>query len=166
MITIFTDGSSKGNPGPGGWAAVLQFAMNNEQWIKEIGGGEKHTTNNRMELTACIKALESLESSTKNLEPITINTDSKYVMMGITEWIHGWERNGWKTAAKKPVENQDLWQVLSHNVDGKHIEWKFVKGHAGDTLNERCDEIATSFADGAPVDLYNGARAQYPLNLS
>ncbi|MBX4189135.1 ribonuclease HI [Candidatus Parcubacteria bacterium] len=158
MITIYTDGSSKGNPGPGGWGAIILDAKN----TKEIGGGEKHTTNNRMELTAAIRALESIADVDESIE---INTDSKYVMMGITEWIHGWERNGWKTAAKKPVENQDLWQVLSHNVDGKNIEWRFVKGHAGDTANERCDEIATAFADGVGIDLYDGARNKYPLDL-
>jgi ribonuclease HI len=158
MITIYTDGSSKGNPGPGGWAAIILDSKS----VKEVGGGEKHTTNNRMELTAAIRALESI---TETEESIEINTDSKYVMMGITEWIHGWERNGWKTAAKKPVENQDLWQVLSHNVDGKSIEWKFVKGHAGNALNERCDVIATSFADGEQISLYDGVRQKYTLNL-
>ncbi len=157
MITIYTDGSSKGNPGPGGYGAIIVT----KDKVTEIGGSEKHTTNNRMELTACIKALESIASD----EEITIYTDSQYVTKGITEWIHGWEQNGWKTAGKKPVENQDLWQVLSRNVEGKNIEWKFVRGHVGHVCNERCDVIATSFADGEQIDLYDGPRAKYPLKL-
>jgi len=167
MITIFTDGSSKGNPGPGGWAGIIsrQRTVDSRQieWVTEIGGRAEHTTNNRMELTACIRALESLSLSTDHC---VLFTDSQYVVKGITEWIHGWERNGWKTVAKKPVENQDLWQVLSHNVEGKNIEWKFVRGHDGNAANERCDEIATSFADNTPVELYDGSRQKYGISLS
>ncbi len=160
MITIYTDGSSRGNPGPGGWGAII---VDSEK-VKEIGGAEKHTTNNRMELMACIKALESLTQDDVE-EEIVVLTDSQYVSKGITEWIHGWEKNDWKTAAKKPVENKDLWQVLAHNAEGKNIEWKFVRGHAGSVGNERCDVIATSFADGEPVTLYDGVRTKYNLNL-
>lgn len=116
-----------------------------------------------MELVAAIRALESIGDQDGSIE---IYTDSKYVMMGITEWIHGWERNGWKTAAKKPVENQDLWQVLSRNVEGKNIEWKFVRGHDGNEANERCDIIATSMASHEPIELYDGTRAKYSLRLA
>lgn len=159
MITIFTDGSSRGNPGPGGWGAIILT----EHFAREIGGREEHTTNNRMELTAAIRALESISGLEAETNEIEVHTDSQYVQKGITEWIHGWQKNNWKTAAKKPVENQDLWQALWHNVNGKRIEWKYVAGHAGHTENERCDEIATSFADGAPAELYEGARAAYTI---
>ena len=158
MITIFTDGSSKGNPGPGGFAAIIADSLK----VREVGGGEKHTTNNRMELKAAIRALESLEPTN---ETIYIHTDSQYVMKGITEWIHGWLAKGWKTAQKKPVENQDLWQVLYKNTEGKNIEWKHVAGHAGVEANERCDEIAQSFADGVEPQLYDGLRTDYRINL-
>jgi ribonuclease HI len=116
-----------------------------------------------MELTAAIRALESLPD---NDQSITVYTDSQYVSKGITEWIHGWRENNWKTAAKKSVENQDLWQVLWHNVQGKHIEWKFVRGHDGNEANERCDVIATSFADNESVDLYDGTRTKYSHSLA
>jgi ribonuclease HI len=158
MITIFTDGSSKGNPGPGGWAAVIAY----NGTVEEVGGGEKHTTNNRMELKAAIRALESIPPLE---EKIVVHTDSQYVMKGITVWIHGWLAKGWKTAQKKPVENQDLWQTLWKNTEGKDIEWRHVAGHAGIAANERCDEIATSFADGMSPDLYNGPREEYRINL-
>ncbi|MBX4198886.1 ribonuclease HI [Candidatus Parcubacteria bacterium] len=158
MITIFTDGSSKGNPGPGGFAAIISDGL----MVREVGGSEKHTTNNRMELKAAIRALESLEPTN---DTIYIHTDSQYVMKGITEWIHGWLAKGWKTAQKKPVENQDLWQVLYKNTEGKNIEWKHVAGHAGVAANERCDEIAQGFADGVDVDLYDGPLAQYRVSL-
>lgn len=165
MITIFTDGSSRGNPGPGGWAAIIVYPERSRgtEWVKEIGGNEKHTTNNRMELKAAIRALESLEPTD---ESISIHTDSQYVMKGITEWIHGWLKKGWKTAAKKPVENQDLWQTLLKNTEGKNIEWKYVAGHSGHAANDRCDEIATLYADGKDVDLYDGARSKYRVDLS
>ncbi len=156
MITIYTDGSSKGNPGPGGWGAV----MASEDQVVEIGGNESHTTNNRMELVACIR---SLEFSIFNFQfsKIQINTDSEYVMKGMTLWIHNWQKKGWKTAAKKPVLNQDLWQALLRVTEGKEIDWKYVAGHSGHDLNERCDEIATAFADGLTPELYNGARKSY-----
>lgn len=134
MITIYTDGSSKGNPGPGGWAAIIDG--------KEIGGGERQTTNNRMELTAVIEALK------QSAGPATIYSDSQYVIKGITEWIHNWIKKGWKNSQKEPVMNQDLWVKLYDLVQGRDITWKYVKGHSGDKYNERCDEIATSFANG------------------
>lgn len=165
MVIIYTDGSSRGNPGPGGWAAVISYKLKvksvQKDWITEIGDREAHTTNNRMELTACIKALEfvsNLQLSTVNLQ---LFTDSEYVMKGITLWIKGWQAKGWKTAAKKPVLNQDLWQELLMVTEGKNISWKYVAGHSGELLNERCDEIATSFADGLNIDLYDGPRNSY-----
>ena len=161
MITIFTDGSSKGNPGPGGWGAIIA----DEKMVKEIGGREKHTTNNKMELTACIRALESLEANSQKQEAITIYSDATYVVKGITEWIHGWHRNNWKTAGKKPVENKDLWMQLFEATQGKNLHWKLVAGHAGIPANERCDIIATSFADAEPTKLYNSSRSAYKISL-
>ena len=152
MITIHTDGSSRGNPGPGGWAAIIDDG----ETITEIGGREEHTTNNRMELTAAIKALKSVSE-----ENITIYTDSEYVMKGMTEWIHNWQKKNWKTANRKPVLNQDLWQELLGMTEGKNIEWQYVAGHAGHHLNERADEIATSFADSLNPTLYDGPRDGY-----
>lgn len=157
MITIYTDGSSRGNPGPGGWGAIVM----DEVRVVELGGREDHTTNNRMELMGAIKALEY--AGTLEPGPIELHTDSEYVMKGITEWIAGWQKRGWRTAAKKPVLNQDLWQELILAVDGKEIDWKYVAGHSGHDHNERCDEIATSFADDLNTTLYNGARSAYQL---
>lgn len=137
----------------------------------EIGGREEHTTNNRMELTACIRSLEFAISNFQ-FSKIQIHTDSEYVMKGITLWIQRWQEKGWKTAAKKPVLNQDLWQELLALTAGKDIEWKYVAGHAGVLANERCDEIATAFADlsttlkaGKLPVLYNGPRAGYTVSL-
>jgi ribonuclease HI len=171
MITIFTDGSSKGNPGPGGWGTVISRQKTvdgkQEEWVTEIGGAEAHTTNNRMELTAAIKALEFISSvSTDNSLLITVYSDATYVVKGITEWIHGWHRNNWKTAGKKPVENKELWMQLFEATQGKHLTWKLVEGHAGVPANERCDVIATTFADGEKINLYNGPQKQYKISLS
>jgi len=164
MITIYTDGSSRGNPGPGGWAAIIMLddssksqITNSKSQIVEIGGREDHTTNNKMELTATIKALENIS----NAEQIELNTDSEYVMKGITLWVHNWQKKGWKTAAKKPVLNQELWQELLAVTEGKEITWKYVPGHAGVPLNERADVIATTFADNMKIDLYDGPREKY-----
>ena len=134
VVEIFTDGACKGNPGPGGWGAILRLG----QHEKELWGGEKETTNNRMELTAAIRAIEALK------RPIggRIYTDSQYVMKGINEWIHGWKKNGWKTADKKPVKNVELWQALDAAVSRHKIEWHWVKGHNGDKMNERADQLA------------------------
>ncbi len=160
MITIFTDGSSRGNPGPGGWGAIIA----NESDVIELGGGEKHTTNNRMELTACIKALEEIKKE-KFQDEIQIFSDSSYVVKGITEWIFNWQRKGWKTANKKPVENKDLWESLFEVTKDLNIKWKLVPGHAGVHANERCDEIATLYADKEKVILYRNPRKDYKIDL-
>lgn len=154
-VLIYTDGSSRGNPGPGGWGAIVATL----EKVVEMGGREEHTTNNRMELMACIKSLESVEGE------IVLYTDSQYVKNGITSWIHGWQKNGWRNAAKKPVANQDLWQELLKVGEGKSIEWKFVKGHAENPGNNRCDVIATSFADNEPVELYTGEAKDYQIKI-
>jgi|SRR3989344_4494528 len=152
MITIYTDGASRGNPGPGGWGAIII----RDDEVVELGGAETHTTNNKMELTATIKALESIPE-----REVTIYTDSEYVMKGMTNWIKKWQEKGWKTANKKPVLNQDLWQKLLDVSKGRNIEWKYVAGHSGVPLNERADEIATTFADDLVPNLYNGPRDKY-----
>lgn len=156
MLEIYTDGSSLGNPGPGGWGVVVLVVDQNNQLkveskklkvLAEFGGGEKNTTNNRMELTAVIEALKYL-SARKVLAEVKIHTDSAYVLGGITSWIKNWEKNGWRTADKKPVSNQDLWQELTSlekSLGGK-ISWQKVKGHSGHIYNDRADEIATQNA--------------------
>jgi ribonuclease HI len=133
-VVIYTDGACSGNPGPGGWGAILH----NGATKKELYGGDPATTNNRMELMAAIRALEAL----KRPVSVTLYTDSKYVHDGITKWIKSWQRNGWKTAAKQPVKNADLWQRLSEAMNGHRVDWQWVKGHAGDPGNERADELA------------------------
>jgi len=134
-VTIFTDGGCKGNPGPGGWGAILQFGDK----TKELSGGEKDTTNNRMELTAAIMALEALTRPCA----VDLNTDSQYVRNGIMTWIKGWKARGWKTADKKDVKNVDLWLRLDEAVKRHDVSWHWVKGHAGNELNERADVLAT-----------------------
>ncbi len=134
-ITIYTDGACKGNPGPGGWGAWLRSSAGHE---KELWGGEALTTNNRMELTAVIEALSAL----KRHSQVVIHTDSEYVRQGITNWIHNWKRRGWKTADHKPVKNIDLWQRLDALAATHKVQWRWVKGHAGDPDNERADELA------------------------
>ena len=133
-IDIYTDGACKGNPGPGGWGALLRSGAHE----KELWGGEAETTNNRMELTAVIRALEALKRPVQ----ARVYTDSKYVQQGISEWIHGWKRNGWKTASKAPVKNADLWQQLDKLVAQHQLQWIWVKGHAGHPENERADALA------------------------
>lgn len=140
MIYVFTDGACKGNPGPGGWGVF----MVDSKGERELSGGEPETTNNRMELTAVIRALEHLPSE----EAIQICTDSQYVKNGIEEWIHNWKKNGWKTAAKKPVKNDDLWRRLDELATGREIVWTWVKGHAGHPGNERADRLASDAAEG------------------
>ena len=133
-VIIYTDGACSGNPGPGGWGAILKFG----DAVKELKGGEAHTTNNRMELMAAISALEALKGPSK----VHVYTDSQYVQKGIKEWIHGWKRNGWKTAAKEPVKNKELWIELDELRKKHEIEWHWVKGHAGHPENERADALA------------------------
>ncbi|WOR15895.1 ribonuclease HI [Hyphomonas sp. FCG-A18] len=140
-IEIWTDGACSGNPGPGGWGALLVSGKNR----KELYGGEPDTTNNRMELRGAIEALNAL----KKPSTVRLHTDSTYVKDGLTKWIHGWKRNGWKTAAKKPVKNQDLWQALEEACKRHEIEWIWVKGHAGDEGNEKADELARKGAEEA-----------------
>ncbi len=138
-VVIYTDGACSGNPGPGGWGATMMFGPNNgNMQRREIRGGERDTTNNRMELMAAIKALQYPEQRST----IDLHTDSTYVRKGITEWIHGWKRRGWKTAAKKPVKNADLWQELDEARTHHDVTWHWVKGHAGHPENERADELA------------------------
>jgi ribonuclease HI len=137
-VQLITDGSCRGNPGPGGWAAILRY----NEHKKEIWGCEPHTTNNRMELRAAIEGLRALKQSCD----VEIVTDSEYLKNGITKWIHGWKRRGWLTAEKKPVVNQDLWMELDEQVNRHHTEWTWTKGHARHQDNNRCDELATEAA--------------------
>ena len=134
IVTIYTDGACKGNPGPGGWGVILKY----KTFVKEICGGEMETTNNRMELLATIQALEALSGSCS----IKLHTDSKYVLQGITEWLVNWKKRGWKTAANQAVKNEDLWRRLDAAIQRHLIEWVWVKGHSGDVNNERADELA------------------------
>ena len=147
-VEIFTDGACKGNPGPGGWAAVIRAGAKE----KEISGGEPLTTNNRMELLAAIRGLEALKRPCR----VALYTDSNYVRDGITRWIHGWRRNGWKTADRKPVKNAELWQALLDAAAPHRIEWHWVKGHAGHPENERADALACAAAADFAERLLNG----------
>ena len=134
LVEIYTDGACSGNPGPGGWGVLLSC----EGKERELTGGEPETTNNRMEMMAAIAALEALRRPSR----VRLHTDSTYLKDGITKWIHGWKANGWKTAAKKPVKNQELWQRLEAALDRHDVEWRWVKGHAGHDGNERADALA------------------------
>jgi ribonuclease HI len=154
---IFSDGSSRGNPGPGGWGSIV---FSNGK-VKELGGREDNTTNNRMELTASISALSNINTK----QNIVLNTDSSYVINGITKWVYGWQKNGWKNVMKEEVSNRDLWEKLIEVSGGKDIEWNYVGGHVGISGNERCDEIATSFADNKKVELFNGDISEYKIDL-
>ena len=138
-VEIFTDGACKGNPGPGGWAALLRMGPTE----RELVGGEKLTTNNRMELLAAIRALQALKRPCR----IELHTDSVYVRDGITKWVHGWQRNGWRTSNKKPVKNEELWRELLEAVVPHHISWHWVKGHSGHPENDRVDALACAEAD-------------------
>jgi len=161
---IFTDGSSRGNPGPGGWGAIVSYAEGSEDRVRELGGRDTNTTNNRMELTAVIEAID-FAASKGLVKDVVLYTDSEYVKKGATEWIHGWKRNDWKTSAKGEVLNRDLWERLSELLPKVSIEFKVIKGHSGVSGNERCDVIATTFADGAPDVLFDNVVEKYKINL-
>jgi ribonuclease HI len=150
---IYTDGASRGNPGPGGWGSVI---ITPERVI-ELGGRDEMTTNNKMELTAAIEALKYVDST----YPISLYTDSQYVIKGMTEWMDGWIAKGWRNSQKKPVMNRDLWEKLLEASKGKQITWRFVRGHADTPGNNRCDEIATRLADKENLSLYAGPKEKY-----
>jgi ribonuclease HI len=161
MIIVFTDGAAKGNPGPGGWGAIVA----NDERVRELGGGTQHTTNNQMELTGVIEALRALRGVEGTVE---LHTDSTYVIQGITEWIHGWRRRGWLTAQGQPVLNREYWEALAAQVAARGrggIRWHYVRGHSAIPGNERCDAIATGFAAGEFVELYDGPRLGYPIPI-
>ena len=139
LVEIYTDGACRGNPGPGGWAVLLRMGKKE----RELSGGEPLTTNNRMELTAAIKGLEALKRPCR----VALHTDSQYVRDGITKWIHGWKRNGWRTSDRKPVKNAELWQELIEAVGPHRVEWHWVKGHSGHPENDRVDALACAEAD-------------------
>ncbi len=167
--SLYSDGACKGNPGPGGWGAVAYFTNGS---VSELGGSDPATTNNRMEMQAAIEALNFFIKSGQ-ADPCTLYTDSEYVIKGITSWLKGWKNKGWKTSAGKPVLNQDLWQILDElsiqirqQTQGKPVRWEYVKGHAGNMGNERCDTIASSFALGKPVPLQQGQITTVPVNFS
>ena len=154
---VYADGSSIGNPGPGGWGVILAMEDN----ITELGGGDGQTTNNRMELTGAIQALSHLPEGSE----VEIRTDSKYVIDGINKWVHGWEKNGWKTTGKQGVLNRDLWESLIALSRARNVEFTYVEAHAGIPGNERVDEIAQSFGRGEKIRLYKGPKSEYSVNL-
>jgi ribonuclease HI len=163
-ILIYTDGACTGNPGPGGWACIVSLPDGS---VHELGGGVNQTTNNRMEMAAAIRALAMLEP--KEATPIVLYTDSTYVIKGITQWIWGWRSRGWKSADGKDVANRELWEEILRQVTRlkpSNVEWRYVRGHSGYAGNERCDEIAVSFAKNKPDQLYVGPREGYFIDLS
>jgi ribonuclease HI len=141
-IEMFTDGACKGNPGPGGWGAILRTSVNGVETERELAGNEAQTTNNRMEMMAVLKGLSALKSPCH----VKLHTDSRYVIDGITKWVFGWQKNGWRTADKKPVKNEDLWRELVLAVKPHRIDWIWVKGHDGHPENERVDKLASDAA--------------------
>lgn len=157
-ILCYTDGSSRGNPGPGGWGAIVVMGTD----VVELGGYEENTTNNRMELRAVIASLRKIGQVGVG---ISIYTDSTYVVKGITSWIHGWKNNDWKTQAKEDVSNKDLWQELDDAVGKNKVSWFIVKGHSGIPANERVDEIATMFADKKDLPLFHGNLSDYIIKV-
>lgn len=162
-ILIYTDGSSKGNPGPGGWGAIILKGHD----VQELAGSDEKTTNNRMELTAVINALK--KTSEENM--IRVFTDSEYLINGITKWVYGWNTKGWKTASGGDVLNKDLWQELMGLTANREIEWRKVKGHAGHPANERVDDLATTLADSISnpdikINLFKGSIKDYPIDLT
>ena len=162
LTITFTDGAAKGNPGPGGWGVIV---VSHEGIVTELGGGSPHTTNNKMELSGAIAALEHVAH---HQGPVAIYTDSTYVIQGITQWVWGWRKRNWKTAQGGDVLNRDLWERLSHLVGArgsKNVEWRWVRGHVGTPGNERVDEIAVAFAMQQPADLYHGPISGYALDV-
>lgn len=164
-VIIFSDGASKGNPGPGGFGAVIVYpedlAKGEAGAVIEVGGSEDNTTNNRMELLAAISALRQFDT---NLE-VDVYTDSRYVINGMTKWLSNWQKNNWQTKAKEEVLNKDLWQDLAFVTKNKKIKWHYVGGHIGVAGNERCDEIASGFAQGEKIELYNGPLSEYKIDV-
>ncbi len=158
---FYTDGACLGNPGPGGWATVVYFKDGS---VFEMGGAQSHSTNNRMELEAAIQALKVLAASGQT-EPVTLYTDSEYVKNGITKWVKGWKKKGWKTSQGKPVLNQDLWETLDE-LNMPIVEWKYVRGHSGNEGNERCDFIARAFASGKSPTLEQGSTSGIPTAIA
>lgn len=159
---IYTDGACSGNPGPGGWGAVV---LDPKGQVRELGGGESSTTNNRMEMTAALEALRSLPAA----EKVTIYTDSTYLIRGITQWAWGWRKNNWKTSSGEEVSNRDLWEALTQAIqrlDKPKISWLYVRGHRGTPGNERCDEIAVAYSKGTRINLYSGPLNNYSLDLT
>jgi ribonuclease HI len=163
MITIYTDGSARGNPGPGGWGTIVI----GEKKVVELGGREPHTTNNRMEMMATLEGLRHAQSVRVTLieglskNRVHIKTDSQYVLKGMTEWIQGWQKKNWIGSNKKPVLNRDLWEALLDASQGLEVTYEYVRGHVGIAGNERADEIATTFADDFKIKLFEGAAEDY-----
>ncbi|NEP01992.1 MAG: ribonuclease HI [Symploca sp. SIO2E9] len=158
--SFYTDGACSGNPGPGGWGTLIYFT---DHSLYEMGGSEANSTNNRMELQAAIQALKVFRASGQ-IETVTLYTDSEYVKNGITKWIKGWKKKGWKTSQGKPVLNQDLWKTLDE-LNSPLVQWQYVRGHSGDEGNERCDKIARAFASGQPLALRQAATTDLPQSI-
>jgi ribonuclease HI len=162
QTVLYTDGACSGNPGPGGWGSIVLTPDGN---VRELGGGDPSTTNNRMEMTAALRGLENLTVAEKS---VILYTDSVYLIRGITQWVFGWQRRQWKTAEGQPVVNQDLWQRLLSivsKIGRERIQWNFVRGHVGVPGNERCDAIAVAFSKGQAIPLYQGPMAEYSIPI-
>ncbi|MBI2712263.1 MAG: ribonuclease HI [Bdellovibrio sp.] len=155
---VFTDGACSGNPGPGGWGSII---LRPDGWVKELGGGEKSTTNNRMEILAVISAVETLNEN----EKIQVFTDSQYVIRGITEWLQNWMAKGWVNSQGESIANQDLWSELATVIEGRNIIWTYIRGHSGVPGNERADEIAVAFSKGQSPDLYESSLDGYTVSI-
>lgn len=160
-IIVYADGSSLGNPGPGGWGVVIYNPQTKK--VVELGGADKHTTNNRMELTAAISAISEIGDTSSK---IILHSDSSYVINGITKWVAGWEKRDWITAQKTPVQNMELWKELMNVCEGKNISWRHVAGHSGLPGNERADRIAAAFAEGKKEPLYRGVSQDYSVDVA
>ena len=159
---IYTDGACSGNPGPGGWAAIV---LDSDDQVRELGGGDQGTTNNRMEMSGALEALRSISSKPRK---ITIYTDSTYLIRGITQWAWGWRKNNWKTSSGTEVSNKDLWQDLTAvlaRLENPKISWLYVRGHRGTAGNERCDEIAVAFSKGKRINLFKGVFSNYEFDI-